>query len=213
MSTLTGIVGQDTVEAVGENGEVAIKCSKMGHLIVQDFFTQMVIEGRGYQVRLGNLTTPLTGDINVTTVAAEASADALLGWTIIPVSFQVNCESHAGGTLPEAWAKSVGAVSTAGAAFVPLPLLTNGSAAATTARVAAAGGVTVTAESTTNTAVHFGNTITTGPTDRLLADHEFLPAPVLVGPSCFYVQIAAVTAGPVYFAHFDYIELPSAGVS
>ena len=46
-----------------------------------------------------------------------------------------------------------------------------------------------------------------------LADHEWKMPPILNGPRCFYVQIAGVTAGPTYFASFDYIELPTLNVS
>src|SRR4030042_1634156 len=160
MSTVYGTVEQDSVAAAGEGTPMAVKCSKMGFLVVQDFYTQMAIEGRVYTVRAGTITTPLTGDINITDAAAEMCADAATGQTIIPVSLNVDLESFAGGTIPECAAKSVAAVSTAGTAFVPLPLLIGGAAAASTARVTAAGGVTVTAELATTTRVHFQNRVT-----------------------------------------------------
>ena len=37
--------------------------------------------------------------------------------------------------------------------------------------------------------------------------------PVLVGAACFYVQMAAATTSYTYFAHFDYIELPTTSVT
>jgi hypothetical protein len=37
--------------------------------------------------------------------------------------------------------------------------------------------------------------------------------PILVGPRCYYVQIAATGTGPSYFASIDYIELPTVNVS
>jgi len=213
MTEFRGIVAQDTVDAVGEGGYVGLKASKMGFLIVQDFYTQMAIEGRVYNVQAGTLTTPLTGNVNITDTAAEMCADAAAGYTIIPVYLNVSLESFAGGTLPECAAKSVGAVSTAGVAFVPLPLYMGGAAAATTARVAAtAGTVTVAAEVATTTRIHYANVVT-AQADRILADVDLLVPPVLPGPACFYVQVSATTAGPVYFAHFDYIELPTTGIS
>ena len=138
------------------------------------------------------------------------SADALLGTTIIPIHLNVSLESFAGGPLPEVAAKSVGAVSTAGTAFVPLPLKIGATAATSTARVAAAGGVTVAAELATTTRQHFVNVVT-AQADRILADTGFSGI-VLTGPACFYVQVAATTAGPVYFANFNYIEIPTVNV-
>ena len=48
-----------------------------GAMVVLDFLTKSILWGKGYQVRLGVLTTPVTGDVEVTTVAAEMSADSL----------------------------------------------------------------------------------------------------------------------------------------
>lgn len=213
MTDLRVYVAQDTLEAAGEGTWVAAKASKMGYQVVMDWYTQMALEGRIYQVQAGTVTTPLTGDIDVTDTKAEMCADAATGYTIIPTCLRAILESHSGGTLSEITAKSAAAISTAGAVFVPLPLYTGGVAAATTARVAAAGGVTVAAELATTTRRHFYNQMTAVSDGRVFADKEFRGGPVLAGPACFYVQVTAVTAGPVYFADFDYVELPTASVS
>lgn len=191
---------------------VSGKGSKRGELYIVDFFTRAVLEQRGFQVRIGTITAPVTGDIDITDAAAEACADAQTGMTIIPTSVNVDVESFAGGTLPTAAAKSVGAISTAGAVFVSLPLFIGGASAVTTARVAVAGGVTVTAELATTTRVHLTNTIAAVGNQVPLVDKEFRVPPVLKGPACFYLQVAAVTAGPVYFAHFDYLEFATADI-
>lgn len=212
MAQLYGFVAQDSVAATGEGIDIRLKASKMGFLIVQDFYTQMAIEGRVYQVRAGTITAPLTGDVNVTDTDAEMCVDAPAALTVMPVYLNVNCEAI-GGTLPEVWAKSVGTASTAGTVFVPLNLNSAGGASTATARVSnAAGEVQVTAELATTTLQHYGNTIT-AQADRILADHEFRPPPVLVGVRCFYVQVAATATGCTYFGHVDFIELPTTGIS
>ena len=177
----------------------------MGQLVVVDFYTAALLDGRGYSVRAGTITAPLTGDIAVTDTAAEMSADAASGTTIMPIYLNAQVESLNGGTLPEIAAKSVATVSSAGTAFTPLPLKSDGSAAVSTARVQGAGAVTVTAELATTTQRHFANVVAAAG-DVILANKEFRPAPVLIGARCFYVQIAGVTAGPLYFASFDYLE-------
>ena len=210
--TMKVLVNQDSPRAASEETEINAKGSKRGELAVLDFYTAMALEGRVFQVRAGTITAPLTGDIVITDAAAEMSADAATGTTIIPVYLNCHLESLNGGTLPEIAAKSVGAISTAGTAFVPLPLYMGGNAAVSTARVTAAGGVTVTAEAATTTRRHYAAlSATVG--DILLAAIQFQVPPVLVGPACFYVQVAGVTAGPLYFAHFDYIELLTVNVS
>ena len=40
-------------------------------------------------------------------------------------------------------------------------------------------------------------------------DWQPLRPPVLVGPSCYYVQIASDTTGASYYASFDFLEVPT----
>ncbi len=190
----------------GNNATPAAWLNTLGQLVVCDFYQGMILDGRGYQVRAGTITTPLTGDVLITDTAAEMCADAASGTTIIPVFMQVDIEAL-GGTLPQVTAKSVATVSSAGTAFTPLPLKSDGSAAVSTARVQAAGSVTVTAELATTTVRHYARTIAVA--GDVQAQWEPLAAPILVGARCFYVQVGSVTTGSTYFAHFDYLEVPS----
>jgi hypothetical protein len=217
MTDLRVWVEQDTLAAAGEKTRVAVKGSKMGYEIAIDFYTQMVMEGRVFQVRAGTISVPAVGDIVITDTAAEMCVDALSGTTVMPVYFNISL-NLAAEALPEIAGKSVATVSTVGAAFVPLNLKSDGPAANSTARVAetgsAATGVTVTGETAATTLRHFSfsHPIAAGAWDTTY-DWEPPSPPILAGPRCFYVQVAAgATAGPSYFAHFDYIELPTANV-
>ena len=82
----------------------------------------------------------------------------------------------------------------------------------TTARVSAAGGVTVTAELATTTLRHweYGQqaVFTTG--QVIIPKYEPLRPPRLNGARCLYAQLAASGTGPSYYAHLDYIELTTA---
>ncbi|MHC4511971.1 MAG: hypothetical protein ACYTAO_24005 [Planctomycetota bacterium] len=213
MSDVRFYVGQDTLEAYSESSWQNAKMSKMGFQIVTDFYTQMAIERRVYQVKAGTISVPIVGDVVITDTAAEMCADAADGTTIIPVYCNVSF-NLAAGTLFETAGKSVATVSSAGTAFVPLPLYSGGVAATSTARAQTAGAVTVTAETATTTPRHFSwsQPIAAGawPTTY---DWEPRTPPILNGPRCFYVQIAGTGTGPSYFAHFDYIELPTTAVS
>lgn len=212
---MPAIVKQNALAPIGESSVSPGIASRLGLEAIMDFYTFMALVGAAYQVRAGTITTPLVGDVVLTDTAAEMCADAVLGTTIIPVNVNIGLRLLTG-TLHEYAAKSVGVVSSAGTAFVPLPLKTNGAAAVSTARVSANGGVTVTAELATTTRRHwnYANPAAgaTGALPTAGYDLQWNPRlpPVLVGPYCFYLQIAATGTGPSYYANFDYLEIPTA---
>ena len=204
-------VQTDSLKALTEGVDAEAKGSVRAELCVLDFYTAMAMEGHAFQVQAGTITTPLTGSILIAATAAEMCVDAQTGLTVIPVYLGVTGETK-GTSLPECAAKSVGVISSSGTLFIPLPLKMGGLPSQAIARVQAAGSVTVTAELVTTTRVHFHN-IAAEIADRMLADHNFRVPPVLVGPACFYVQVAASTAGPTYFGNLDFIEMPTVSVS
>lgn len=191
-----------------------------GSLVVMDFFLKAMLDGRGYQVRAGTITTPLVGKVVLTDTAAEFCVDPPAGSTILPVA-QIISIRLGTGTLHEYATKSVASASSAGTAFVCLPLLPGGNACGTTARVSAAGGVTVTAELATTTRRHwsYSNPVAVGAGNG--ADGVDLtwiprtPPPIRSTSStawCLYTQIAATTTGPSYYANLDFLEFASANL-
>lgn len=204
--------GQGT--GFGGNSTPGALLNTMGQQVVMMWYQHMILDGRAFQVRAGTITTPLVGDVVITDTAAEFSVDCVLGTTVIPIFQNISVRLETG-TLQEYATKSVATVSSAGTAFVPLPLKSGGAAASTTARVQAAGAVTVTAELATTTLRHwsFANPIAAaaGSDPGLVKNWEpaVTGSPVLVGPRCLYTQIAATGTGPSYYANLDYIELPT----
>ena len=182
-----------------------------GAMVVIDFFAKAVLDNLGFQVRAGTITTPLVGDVAITDTAAEFCVDCASGYAIIPVFTQISVRAGTG-TAHEMAVKSVATVSSAGTAFVPLPLYSGGRPAVSTARVTAAGGVTVTAELATTTLRHWEYAqqavFTTG--QVIIPAWEPLRPPVLNGARCLYTQIAAAGTGPSYYAHQDYLEFMTA---
>lgn len=206
-------VAQDTLRAEGENTWTPSKGSKMGFQIAVDFYTQMAIEGRVFNVTAGTISVPVVGDVVLTDTAAEMAVDAASGTTIIPVYTNVSF-NLAAGTLFESAGKSVATASSAGDAFVPLNLLAGGAASVSTARVDEEGSTTVTAELATTTLRHWSwsQPIAAGAWETTY-DWQPRTPPVLVGPRCYYVQIAGTGTGPSYFASIDYIELLTTSIS
>lgn len=187
--------------------------ARMGPEVVMDFYTYAVLCGYAYQIRAGTITTPLVGDVVITDTAAEMCWDAALLGCIIPVSFQVSTRLLTG-TLHEYAIKSVATASSAGTAFVPLPLRSSGGQtlpSVITARVMPAGGVTVTAELATTTLRHWEHANPAAGATGALPTTNVVPAweprmpPVLVGERCIYAQVAATGTGPSYYAHWDVI--------
>src|SRR3989304_1348392 len=84
MSDLRVFVAQDATIAPGENTWVSAKGGKQGQLVITDFFAQMAIEGRTFQIRAGDIATPLIGDVPIADTKAELCADCVSGTTIIP---------------------------------------------------------------------------------------------------------------------------------
>ncbi len=211
MPTLPQI--KTTLSGGGEGNASSGIASRFGMQAVLDFYTYMALIGAAYQVKAGTITTPLIGNVPITNTAAEMCVDAAgAGNVIIPVYLNIGLRLLTG-TLHEYAAKSVATVSSSGAAFVPLPLRSDGAAAVSTARVAAtAGTVTVTAELATTTLRHWAHSNpAAGATGALpTSGHalEWSPRvpPILRGPRCFYVQLGAATTGPSYYAHFDFLE-------
>lgn len=207
------LVVRDSLAAYPIEGEGGV-ASRAGFGVVLDFYTYMAMLGAAFQVRAGTITTPLVGDVVLTDTAAEMAVSCATGKTIVPVELGVGVRL-ATGTLHEYAVKSVTGAHSGGTNFVPLPLRTgtrNGStmpAAASTAAVSAAGGVTVPAELATTTRRHweYSNPVAAG------AGNDVSPLlwtprtpPMLVGPWCLYVQIAATGTGPSYYAHLDFLE-------
>ncbi len=207
-------VNQDVVAVTGEDSPASGKMSKMGFQIVNDFFLQMAIERRMFQVRAGDVTTPLVSDTTLVDATAEMAADCVSGLVIIPAYVSIGI-TDAPGTANRLKIQSVAGASSGGTDFVPLPLYMGGRSPLTTGNVDPAGGVTVPAEAITTTRLHYaaGSGIAQGAYESSCEWNASDAPPILVGASCLYVQIGATTTGQSYFATINYIELPTEAVS
>lgn len=185
-----------------------------GALVVMDFYAKAILDGYGWQIRAGTITTPIVGAVAIADTAAEYAMDIANGGTLIPISQTISIRLGTG-TLHEYATKSVAAASSAGTAFTPLALKTGAtSTGLMTARVQGTGSVTVTAELATTTQRHwsFSQAIAAG---AYVADCRWEPLrpPVLQGSStaaqCLYTQIAATGTGPSYYAKLDALVIPT----
>jgi len=223
MTQLYGFVNDASLMGAAEGTAVGLQATKRGELRVVDFYTHMALQGRAYQIKAGTIATGVQMDSVITDTAAEGCVDAAAGTTIIPVTFSLDFANIATATTVKVRLKAVGVVSSAGTAFVPLPLLQGGTASTSTARVANNGGVTVTAElaTTTRALFHWQDVTTETPATDLpgggggpsaaqaTASWQSRLPYIGKGAACVYIQAAATTAFPLYFFSLDYIELPT----
>ena len=206
MATLDVAIHTSADRGISDGAQALLTLDASGALVVIDFFAKAVLDGHGYQIRAGTVTTPLVGDQPLADTAAEYCVDATSGLVMMPVEQHISIRLGTG-TLHEYATKSIATVSSAGTAFVLLPLVVTQNAASLTGRVSAAGGVTVTAELATDTLRHWSHSqpIAMG---AYVSEQTWQPLrpPVLIGPRCLYTQIAATTTGPSYYANLDVLQ-------
>ncbi len=224
MSQLFAAVNDANLQGATDGSVIAVQSTKRGELRVQDFWTQMALQGRCYQIANGNIATGVAMANAIQSAKAEASVDALAGTTIIPAAFTMSADDIATALTVKVRIAAVGAVSSAGTAATPLPMLQGGVAGAATARVANNAGVTVTAETLliTRQLFNWANVETETPTtDKNAALVSLSTAAALwapktpyvgKGPACIYLAAGAGTAFPLYFFSLTYVELPTANL-
>jgi hypothetical protein len=200
-----------------------VRISARGEVAVIDFYHKMAMEGRCYQVRAGTIATGLAADSTLTDTASQMCVDAASGLTIIPAELGVSIVSIATALLLSVKLKAVGAASTAGTAFVPLPMRQGGAGASSTARAMTDGGVTVAAEVATTTRVLFEAIDNHTQTPTTALGHTAMVTNAAVswqpripyigdGVACVYLQVASTTAFNLHYAHLNYVELATASV-
>lgn len=210
-----GAVRQTTSYGVLSEGQVREETlSRNGLLVVMDFWQYHLLAGNLFQVRIGTITTPATGNSGVFEDQAEMSLDTRVGGTIVIASTNVSFRLAAG-TLLEAHGKSAPGVTTFGAQVTPLPLrIPQTRPAAARARAQATpGGVTIPLESVTPTRQHWGwsQPIAAGEWPTW---YDFVPRAgvVLPDPACYYVQVGGAGTASRYYASFDFLDDPSSAL-
>lgn len=212
-----GSIGQGLIA----NASAAGLIDPSGAAVTMDFYMKSALDAKSFQVRAGTITTPLVGDVVITDTAAEYCVDPAVGFTWLPVYNNITIRLSTG-TLHEYAIKGVAGASSAGTAFTLLSLAVPAvTASGASARVQAAGAVTVTAELATTTRRYWEwSNPAAGFTGALPGDwhQEWNPrippriSTTAATAGCIYVQVAATTTGPSYYAHMDGLLFPTAAL-
>jgi len=208
MSEMFAFVDQNSLGETPNGERVRVRANKLGFLVVQDFYTEMAIEGHVFNITAGTVATPLAADIAVTDTKCDIALDPALGYVVLPAFQEIAIAVGTGATINTIRTLSSAGISTTGGAMVPLNINSGGAACKSTARVAAAGGCVVAAELVTTTRQHFtwACPAAVAATPAVVVWTPRVPPTIKYG-SCLYVQLAATGAGFTYYGHLDFIEL------
>lgn len=204
MPTLDSGIARNRPLGLSDGDDSRVWLDSSGATVTMDFLTKSILDGRGYQIRLGFLTSHAETDILITTLAAEISADSAAGLVLMPTHFTAIMESLSGGTLPDTRVMMTGTASSAGTLVTPIPLLAGGGPASSTARAAAAGGVTVVDDAVGTTRMLYGSTIVA--IGNFQIDIDLLGRGAVSGAGNIYVAQGTVAAGVEGFLALSYLE-------
>ncbi len=229
-------VRQGSYENWPEASDHLARINRRAELVITDFYTQMVLDGKTFGVQIGSMDAASTSNSTGTAIADTvvwALTDAATGITIIPVQAQIAIQLWGTASLIDFMLEAdMGKVRFSavggGGAFTPINALGGSPRRAhstTYVNLSDGAGVTAAAKSTVGgldgsyefyqTAIedNFGN-VADAATDagfRWNAQTDGSP-PIIVGPGSFLLHFAAATADATGYGNYRFIELPSESV-
>ena len=234
MALEIGIVRQASYGNYSEGQERAVRSNRRGELVVVDFYTQMVLDGRTFAVNIGAEDDAINSTAAIDDQTVWALTDIAVGNTIIPVQAQASIATWTTSSLVNFMLEAdMGKVRFSavggGGAFTPLNLRGDSpraSAGSSYVNLTTGAGVTAAAKSTVggvDGSIEFhkysiednwGDTGDTIPESGLNWRAKDVGAPpVIVGPGSFVFHLGATTADVTAYGYYVFIELPSESVT
>lgn len=229
-------VRQSSYEDWPEASDHFARINRRAELVVTDFYTQMVLDGKTFGVQIGSMDTASTVNSTGTAIDDEvvwALTDAATGTTIIPVQAQIAIQLWGSASLIDFMLEAdMGKVRFAsvggGGAFTAINALGGSSRTANSVsyvNASTGAGVSAATKSTIGgvdgsyefyqTAIedNFGDAsdAATNAGFRWNAQTDGSP-PIIVGPGSFLLHFAVATADATGYGNYRFIELPSESV-
>src|SRR3972149_3568350 len=88
--TEIGRVRQNSYEDYSEGQDRMARLNRRGELVVTDFYTQIVLDGRAFHMQIGTEDAPVNSTTSIDDQLAWAVADNTVGYAMIPLLFEVN---------------------------------------------------------------------------------------------------------------------------
>ena len=219
-----GKVRQDTYDSYPEGNERIPRSNRRGELVVCDFWTQLMLDGRIFHMQVGTEST----SINTTGAADDQTVmflvDGLEGWTLLPALYEVSIDQLAAATQPEAYLEIDNAkvrYNTGGTAFVPENLRTDRPRVSVAASAIVGPDITALAKTAVPGSIEIGHhTFWENAIDPAIGAelHYYVlsakqrPLPAVVGVGSIVGHFGASTADATGYACLQWAEMESENV-
>ena len=121
-------VKQNTYDNWADAQDRSPRGNRRGELVVCDFWTQLLLDGRMFHMQMGAETTPINSTVNCADTLVWALIDGAAGTTYVPALYEVCFEILTDATLIEAYLeidRAKARYNTGGNAYVPENLRTD----------------------------------------------------------------------------------------
>lgn len=122
MATEIGIVRQNSYGDYSEGQERPARINRRGELVVVDFWTQMILDGRTFQMQIGTEDAPVASTATIDDQLVWMVADNPAGYTMIPSYLLIAVQDWTTGTDVNAMIeidRAQARYSSGGTAYVP----------------------------------------------------------------------------------------------
>ena len=222
--TLDLRIRQDTYESNAEGTERPLRGNRRGELVVCDFWTQLMLDGRMFHMQIGTETTAVNSTGAVDDQTVWMLVDGLTGWTLLPALYEVSIDQLAAATTPEAYLEidnSKVRYNTGGTAYVPENLRTDRPRTSVAAKAYVGTDITALAKTAVPGSIEiqhhtfFEDAIGTGTGAEL---HQYTvnartrPLPAVVGIGSIIGHFGASTADVVGYGCVQWAEVESENI-
>ena len=120
--TEIGRVRQNSYEDYSEGQDRMARLNRRGELVVTDFYTQIVLDGRAFHMQIGTEDAPVNSTTSIDDALAWGVADNIVGYAMIPLLFEVNMDmvdTAVNADIMLEWDKDKVRYTSGGTAYVP----------------------------------------------------------------------------------------------
>lgn len=97
---MTVRVNQGAYNITSDNNAADARANRRGELVVVDFWTQLVLDGRVFHIQLGTEDAPINSTAGIDDETVWALADNAIGTTMLPAFAQVSLSGLGAATAP-----------------------------------------------------------------------------------------------------------------
>lgn len=225
MAVEIGMVRQSSYNDYSEGQERPARLNRRGELVVADFWTQMVLDGRMFHMQIGTEDAPVASTTSIDDQLSWMVADNSVGYVHIPARYQVSMGAWTTGTIVLAMLEVDNAkirYSSGGTAYVPANLRTDNPRVATGTFVVGTD-VTVAAKTAVPGSIELWRHMFTEDnvgtsTGAENADAIFcartndIPA-AIVGTGSVVHHFGCATADVTGYGAYEFVQLPTSSVT